>query len=138
MKLFIIMVLIIAYKAAAANLAVKVSQLRSEDGYIRYLLFKGKNGFPDDDGKSLRKGSVEVKGREESFILTGLPPGSYALALIHDENSNNKLDKNFLGIPSEGFGFSNNPVILFGPPSFDKSSFAVDADTSIVIKVRHL
>lgn len=58
----------------------------------------------------------------------GLPSGDYAIALIHDENSNNKLDTTF-GIPREGFGFSRNPVIRFGPPKFAEARFTVGSGT---------
>ena len=68
----------------------------------------------------------------------GLPSGNYAIALIHDENSNNKLDTSF-GIPREGFGFSRNPVIRFGPPSFASAQFAVSTGaTDETIKVKYL
>lgn len=55
-----------------------------------------------------------------------LPPGSYAVALFHDENDNGRLDKRF-GIPTEGFGFSNNPHLWFGPPSFKAARVALTA-----------
>ena len=68
--------------------------------------------------------------------FTDLPSGTYALALIHDENGNGRLDTMF-GIPREGFGFSRNPVIRFGAPSFRSAEVAVTTapvDESIKIK----
>lgn len=62
--------------------------------------------------------------RAHDIKFDDLPTGDYAIALIHDENSNNKLDTAF-GIPLEGFGFSRNPVIRFGPPSFAAAEFPV-------------
>lgn len=55
-----------------------------------------------------------------------IAPGTYALAVIHDENLNGKLDANWLGIPSEGYGFSNDARAALGPPSFSAASFAYD------------
>jgi len=58
-----------------------------------------------------------------------IPPGTYALAVIHDENSSGKLETNWLGIPTEGYGFSNDAKAVFGTPSFDAASFPYDGQT---------
>jgi len=64
--------------------------------------------------------------------------GNYAVSVIHDENQNQKLDTNFLGIPKEGYGFSNNPKIRMGPASFSECKFAVgDQNLNIQIKMRY-
>ncbi len=69
----------------------------------------------------------------------GVPHGTYALAVIHDENDNGKLDT-FMGMPREGFGFSRNPGIGFGPPRFTSASFDVVAATNVQqqVKIRYL
>ncbi|MDW7694294.1 DUF2141 domain-containing protein [Flammeovirgaceae bacterium SG7u.111] len=54
-----------------------------------------------------------------------LPKGMYAISIFHDKNNNGMLDKNMLGIPKEKFGFSKNPPLVFGPPSFNDSAFNV-------------
>jgi len=61
----------------------------------------------------------------ESSAQVSLPPGRYALVVLHDENSNHKLDRNFLGIPKEGFGFANNPRVMLIAPGFDTAAFEV-------------
>ena len=66
-----------------------------------------------------------------------LAPGKYAISIIHDENNNDKLDTNFIGIPKEGFGFSNNPRIMFGPPSFEKASFEINQAHVILIEMKY-
>lgn len=67
-----------------------------------------------------------------------LPSGTYALAVIHDENGNGKLDT-VMGIPREGFGFSRNPAIRFGPPSFKSARVAItDGATDETVKVKYL
>ena len=70
-----------------------------------------------------RKLAVPV-AQARAIHFENVPPGNYAIALIHDENSNNKMDTSF-GLPREGFGFSRNPVIRFGPPKFAEAQFAV-------------
>lgn len=68
----------------------------------------------------------------------GLPSGTYALALIHDENGNGRLDT-VMGIPREGFGFSNNPAIRFGPPSFKSASVGITSGTTDEqVKIKYL
>ena len=101
-----------------------MEQLRSAKGALRLCLTKNAAFFPDckADPQAVRK-SVAA-GR--AVALGGLAPGRYALSVVHDENGNGKLDK--LGfVPREGFGFSNNPAIRFGPPRFDAVTFAVAA-----------
>jgi uncharacterized protein (DUF2141 family) len=73
-----------------------------------------------------------------TLMFDNLPSGTYALALIHDENGNGKLDT-MMGIPKEGFGFSKNPAIRFGPPSFKSASVAIVAGkTDETVKVKYL
>jgi uncharacterized protein (DUF2141 family) len=81
---------------------------------------------------------VQVKGASQSitqnkctFIIENLKPGKYSFKFIHDENMNNKLDTNWIGIPKEGFGFSNNPKMTFGPPSFEKTLFELNRSTEL-------
>ena len=59
-----------------------------------------------------------------------VPTGGYAIAVIHDENGNARLDT-FAGIPREGIGFSRNPVLRFGPPRFDAARFRIDGDANV-------
>ena len=67
-----------------------------------------------------------------------VPSGTYAIALIHDENGNGKLDKRLI-MPAEGFGFSRNAPVRFGPPSFASAAFAVDGDEQRqTIRMRYL
>jgi len=76
-------------------------------------------------------------GEARRFAIE-LPPGAYALSLIHDENGNGRLDTR-LGIPREGFGFSNNPHIWFGPPSFSAARFMIPAGgTALNVTVKYM
>lgn len=71
------------------------------------------------------------------FTATAPRAGTYAIAVVHDENSNNKMDK-ALFLPKEGFGFSRNPTITTGPPKFRSASFMVDGPQSQRIKMRYM
>jgi uncharacterized protein (DUF2141 family) len=104
-----------------ASLEVDVSGLRDTRGAIRACLTRSPSHFPDckSDPAALMQ-TAPAGARRITF--RGVPPGEYALAIFHDANANRKLDT-FMGIPREGFGFSRNPTIRFGPPRFDKVNF---------------
>lgn len=117
--------------ADAADLAVDITGLRSNEGTIMLGLYdtaaafdralehyEQPDGFIKDTGRVVGA-AIRVDTGIRRSILTGLKPGRYAIILFHDENQDGRLDKNLLGIPNEGFGFSNNVIGFFGPPSFE-------------------
>lgn len=119
-----------------ASLELDVHNLRSAKGMLRICLTARPASFPDC--KAAGGISRSVPATERWVRFDGLPPGDYAAAIVHDENGNNKLDT-LMGIPREGFGFSRNPAIGFGPPKFAAASFAVDAATKPQqVKMRYL
>lgn len=104
-------------------LSMAVSGLRSGKGQILVCVTRTPAYFPDCTHDSERRHfAVPAKGGEVQ--LGAFAPGTYGIAVIHDENSNGKLDT-FAGIPREGVGFSRNPVLRFGAPSFRSVSFPV-------------
>lgn len=99
--------------------------LRSDKGRVLVCLTRRPDYFPDcRKDPDQRHFSVAATGAAAS--LGQLPPGDYAIAIIHDENANGRLDT-FAGIPREGVGFSRNPVLRFGAPGFKSASFHVAA-----------
>jgi uncharacterized protein (DUF2141 family) len=113
---------------APGSIDAKVQGLRSAKGLVLVCLTMRADHFPGchDDPQARRMALPAAQAAELSF--TGLPTGGYAIALIHDENGNHKLDT-VLGIPKEGFGFSRNPVIRFGAPKFAAARFDVASGT---------
>ena len=71
-------------------------------------LYASAEGFPKDSQKAIRRDSSSISEKKASCEFPGIEPGTYAVSLFHDENSNGKLDTNFLGIPREGVGASND------------------------------
>ena len=78
---------------------------------------------------------MEAHAPSTTFTLNNIPQGDYAIALFHDRNSDGKCNRNLLGIPTEGYGFSNNVLPILRTPSFDKTKFKVDTKVSISISM---
>ena len=122
----------------ARDVTVTVTKLRSAKGQILACLTPDPHAFPQcERGGKTR--SLILPAREGMVLNFGpVPEGRYAIALIHDENGNGKLDKHLI-IPREGFGFSRNAPVSFGPPSFDAASFSIAGDDHHeAIAVRYL
>lgn len=123
----------------APDLAVRLSGFRSDDGKVMVALFRGSDGFPTNPNRAYRSAITKIRGKRASVDFTDLPPGEYAVSVIHDENDNDALDTNFLGIPKEGIGTSNNAKARFGPPKFRDAKFTVrDADVTQRITMAYL
>jgi|JI6StandDraft_1071083.scaffolds.fasta_scaffold00225_6 uncharacterized protein (DUF2141 family) len=86
--------------------------------------------------KRLASKKVKVSDNEVALTFEDVGPGDYAITTFHDENDNNKLDTNFLGIPNEPYGFSNDARGSFGPPSFEKAKVKVDGNKKLVINLK--
>ena len=101
---------------------VRVDGLKKVQGNIGAMIFNKADGFPDKAENAFASKVVEVKNETPIIIFTNLPSGKYAVSLIHDVNSNSDLDKNFIGIPTEPFGFSGNKSIFAGLPKFEEAA----------------
>lgn len=115
---------------AAGDLTVEVRGTRTDKGTVQAALF-------DDAADFLVKPMAATKSASSigTVVLKfpGLTPGIYALSVFHDENGNDVLDKNLLGIPTEKFGFSRDAAGLMGPPKFDAARFTVGADSMTIV-----
>jgi uncharacterized protein (DUF2141 family) len=106
--------------------------LRDRKGQLFIIVFDSPDGWPgdedDDDAKAIRHLLVHLDGTGSGSLITlstTLPPGTFAAALLHDENNNGEMDKGLFGIPLEGYGFSDNPKVVLDKPSFKTCSFAI-------------
>ncbi|MBS0273131.1 MAG: DUF2141 domain-containing protein [Proteobacteria bacterium] len=120
------------------RLRVSVAGMRSDEGNITITI------YPDDaahflDGKyKLARQSVPVKLPLTRACFAVAAPGFYAVALFHDENNNHHLDTNFLGIPTEGYGFSQNPKLFLGPPKLSQVRIAAHpGDNPVAIRMAY-
>lgn len=102
---------------------VDVSGLRSDKGQMLCALFSSAEAFPTKVDKAIARLTAKIAERQAVCDFTGVAPGTYAVSVVHDENSNGKLDRNFIGMPREGVGASNDAKGHMGPPKFNAASF---------------
>jgi uncharacterized protein (DUF2141 family) len=110
-----------------STLVVNVTGLRNAKGKVDALLFVRPQGFPDDESKAIDKDEVPIDPKTLSarIIFKDVPRGFAAVTVLHDENMNRKIDKNFIGIPKEGYGTSNNPKKAKHNPRWDEAKFSI-------------
>jgi uncharacterized protein (DUF2141 family) len=124
--------------AAKDAVEVQISGVRNTKGNVLICLTANPKAYPDcgKDPKSLKQ-SLPARATLEARF-EGVAPGTYAIALIHDENGNNRMDV-ALFLPREGFGMSQNPPIGMGPPSFKSAQFTYSGGAlRLPIKMRYL
>ena len=121
--------------AEAVELTVEITDLRTTEGALMVALIDSAAGW-DDSSKAVARRKITPESKQLTLQFPDLKPGKYAVQVMHDENSNGKLDSNFIGMPVEGYGFSNNPQVM-RRPKYDEAKFELGADdTSITVQLR--
>ena len=110
---------------AGSLVTANVGPLRTTQGSVACRLYKSGDGFPQNSSGTITR-RVKVTGAITRCAFDKLPPGTYAIMVHHDENDNKRFDKNFLGIPLEGYGASNNHTPALSAPTWEASKFAVE------------
>jgi uncharacterized protein (DUF2141 family) len=116
-----------------ATLTVKINGIRNLSGNIQIGLYNDADKFPDVGGE-YKKFTFKVTATTMQYTIS-IPSGTYALALFHDENSDGECNTNWLGIPEEGYGFSNNVEPVISAPSFDETKITVSSNSTISINL---
>jgi len=124
------MILLLSQNVHAADLTIKINDIEKGKGHLLIALYEGVEAY--DSGKADYSSKVKAENIQESVTFKDLADGEYAIKMYQDENDNNKLDTNLLGIPKEGYGFSNNAG-MFGAPKYKKAKFTVKDNTVIEI-----
>lgn len=121
--------------AQTFELKVEVRGIPNAKGKVLVGVYNKAEGFRD---KSFAVASAEQPARQGTLVLSipNLKPGTYALAVFHDENGNGNLDTNFLGIPTESYGFSNDARGSFGPPDFSDCSFSLQGPKTVILTIK--
>lgn len=135
----LVLALFSAAPAAAdpPRIVVEIEGLRSSRGEVRGALFRSRDGWTEE-GRQIATCTASIDGRRAACVLDDVAPGEYAFAFLHDEDDDGQLDRDWIGIPQEGFGFSNDAAPVLGPPSFDSARFVHGpGETTLVVHARY-
>lgn len=120
------------------TVTVQVTGVKNTAGKLLVALYADADAFPNDDDEAVKRTATTIDGTPVTVTFNDVPAGTYAVAVIHDENDNTELDTNFFGVPKEGFGFSNGAEAgTFGPPDFDEAAIEVDGATTAPVTVSY-
>jgi uncharacterized protein (DUF2141 family) len=116
--------------AFAAELTVNLHGIRAQSGLVKVAVVDSQDAW---DGKAapVQFDGAPPQGETAKFTFKDLKPGNYAVMITHDENGNGKLDTNVMGMPLEGYGFSNNPQVM-RKPTWDEARFEVTATNTVI------
>lgn len=114
------------------TLVLQIDELRKESGTLRMNLFRQPAGFPDDHTQAYRTREVKLDGTSTTIRVSNLPADTYAVAVHHDENQDGKMNRNPIGIPTEGIATSGDPKVTPGPPSFEAARFQLQSPEQTV------
>lgn len=129
-------IILLSFKNYSENqVQIKVKNLSGEGAKLYIGFFKRGDGFPKEGKYSFQKVLTPEKGAQSITHTWNITSGTYSVAITEDLNDNGKLDKNFLGIPSEPYGFSKNIHPTFSAPSFEDCSIEISNSTSLVIEL---
>ncbi|WP_448265121.1 DUF2141 domain-containing protein [Nostoc sp. DSM 114159] len=122
-----------------ATLNVVVNGIHHQKGEICFRVYASEKGFPMSSASEAQSGCAKITGSSVTKKFSGLKPGTYAVAVVDDQNGDRKLNKDFFGIPKEGFGISKNPTVSIqtGTPKFRDASFVVNKNTTVTIIMKY-
>lgn len=125
--------------ATPGTLQVNIDGLRSARGTVRCFLYNSEKGFPKNQDAAFASAIGAINGGKSRCEFTNVPDGNYAVSVYHDENNNQRLDSNFLGIPKEGVGASNDAKASMGPPKYQDALVAInEGRQSLTIHIHYL
>lgn len=124
---------------STSDLTVVVNGISNQTGEICFRVYDSAKGFPDDNSSEVKSACTEINGDSVQQVFSDLKPGKYAVAVVDDQNGDRQLNKDFFGIPTEGFGISRNPIISIqtGTPKFRHVSFPLTKNTTININMKY-
>lgn len=119
------------------NISVEVTDLRSNDGKVGITLFNSADDFPSNPDAAIAKKYIGITNKTAQTIFENIPEGTYAIAVYHDEDEDGEIETNFIGIPKEGTGSSNNPKSRMGPPRYEDCEFDTKTTGQLTIKMTY-
>ncbi len=116
------------------ELEITITNIKTSEGSLMVGLFSTEATFMKNP---LRGEKPKAKSGTVVVTFRDIPPGEYAISVFHDANENGKLDSNSIGIPTEGVGFSNDAMGMFGPPSFEKATFKFPSRNKLSVTIKY-
>ncbi|MBD2203320.1 DUF2141 domain-containing protein [Calothrix sp. FACHB-1219] len=121
------------------NLTVEIDGFKNKQGQVCASIFAKSQGFPNNRDRVIQSQCTKITDTSVKLTFENLPAGSYAVAVMHDKNEDSKLNRNSLGIPTEGFGFSKNPEIRTSAPKFSEAAILLAGpNTNIQVHLKYL
>jgi uncharacterized protein (DUF2141 family) len=118
------------------TLTVQIEGLRNSTGNVDLLVFDQSQGWPDEIPYSIRKYEFPAAEGNMTMKVPNLPAGDYAVIVVHDENLNRRIDKDWRGVPIEQWGMSNNPRVYMSTPAFHRAKFHMQGDMEIHVPMK--
>lgn len=138
LKVFIMFLLFVPvknYSVQNAQIIINASNFRNSNGIAHFSLFNQSKGFPDKHKFAHVTASVPIIDNQASVTFENVSFGEYAVSVLHDENNNYKMDVNFVGIPKEGFGISNNYKSEKNKPEYNKAKISLRGNMTVDIRM---
>jgi len=118
------------------TITVQLTGFENDRGTAKLCVCRSEDEYAGDK-KEFCTASTEIKSTKAEWVFEHMPYGSYSIKAFHDENGNSRLDKDFLGMPTERYGFSNNARGRFGPPTFASAAFTLNSpQLKIAIEIK--
>lgn len=121
---------------AQAKVQAVISNIENNKGVCRVCIFNNATSFNGEGGQPVQCVTAPVASRQSKAEFNNLQPGRYAIFVFHDANSNNRMDKNFVGVPKEGYGASRNKLPFAAAPNFNNNAFNISAGTTTTVNIR--
>ena len=126
-------------QTSCPGIHLNILNIRNSTGTVACALFESPDGFPIEFlHYATNIMVIKIRDAQARCDFLDIPPGTYALGVVHDENMNGKLDTKWLGIPKEGYGFSNDAKAFLSAPSFSAAGFRYDGqDMGLTIRLHY-
>ena len=135
--LFILFLLSESMSQSPQKMIVKIDEVRELTGQLMIFIYNNEDDFPTKRDRAIASKKVPVSSASMTVDFDGIPSGTYGIAVYHDENMNDKMDRSWYGMPKEGYGASNDARGTFGPPKFADAKFEFKSTQDTVKIVIH-
>ena len=122
----------LSYQEETHTLTLRINDIENSGGSMHIGLYINEETWLDIGSEYIPR-VIPVYGEHMEVVYKNLPPGKYAISIFHDEDNNGKINKNFIGYPTEGFAFSKDVKVRFSAPDFEDCAIDLQSDTTIEV-----